>query len=300
MFNILIGGIYMPYKMLKYTGFGLLSMGLVFSPGGISVGAHSPGMKVENSDQVEEEARVRNFDKLENKINAINSKIDYIEVSLEKPPLSAEEVKKYEEYKEEIQSLLNRLKAVENHLKAITKNHAKTNEPTQEIEGLIKEVRINGVEIVETIERYLAETMSSSGEVPDGLEVAESPAFEIDTQAIIEADHMPGMKGAEATVVGAYDTTAYSVTYYPTTGGDPVKDHKWVIHEELENPGEEPLKPGTVVTLNADHMEGMDGATAVIESAVETNVYMLDFTTTTGENVVNHKWIVESELSPVE
>ena len=35
--------------------------------------------------------------------------------------------------------------------------------------------------------------------------------------------------------------------------------------------------------LDADHMKGMDGATAVIESAEDTTVYMLDFTTTTGE-----------------
>lgn len=47
-------------------------------------------------------------------------------------------------------------------------------------------------------------------------------------------------------------------------------------------------------------MEGMDGAKAVIESAVETTVYMLDFTTTTGEKVDNHKWIIESELDPIQ
>ena len=79
-----------------------------------------------------------------------------------------------------------------------------------------------------------------------------------------------------------------------------VENHKWVIHEELEGPGEAPLEPGTEVTLDADHMKGMDGATAVIESAEDTTVYMLDFTTTTGEKVENHKWVTESELSPVE
>jgi len=38
----------------------------------------------------------------------------------------------------------------------------------------------------------------------------------------------------------------------------------------------------------------------VIESAEETTVYMLDFTTTTGEEVENHKWVTESELAPAE
>ncbi|AUD14923.1 MULTISPECIES: YdhK family protein [unclassified Planococcus (in: firmicutes)] len=140
---------------------------------------------------------------------------------------------------------------------------------------------------------------SGSGEVPDDLQEAENPTFEVGSQAIIEADHMEGMKGAEATIVGAYDTTAYAVTYTPTDGGEPVENHKWVIHEELENPGDEPLETGDEAAIAADHMEGMDGATATIDSAEETTVYMVDFVPTTGgEEVTNHKWVTESELSP--
>jgi len=140
---------------------------------------------------------------------------------------------------------------------------------------------------------------SGSGEVPDGLQEAENPTFEVGSQAIIETDHMEGMKGAEATIVGAFDTTAYALTYTPTDGGEPVENHKWVIHEELENPGDAPLEPGAEATISADHMEGMDGATATIDSAEETTVYMVDFVPTTGgEEVTNHKWVTESELSP--
>lgn len=139
---------------------------------------------------------------------------------------------------------------------------------------------------------------SSSGEVPEGLEEAENPTFEVGSQAIIQSDHMEGMNGAEATIVGAYNTTVYTVSYTPTTGGERVENHKWVIHEELQDVGEAPLEPGTEVTLNADHMEGMNGATATIDSAEETTVYMVDFTSTTGgEEVENHKWVTESELS---
>lgn len=140
---------------------------------------------------------------------------------------------------------------------------------------------------------------SGSGEVPDDLQEAENPTFEVGSQAIIETDHMEGMKGAEATIVGAYDTTAYAVTYTPTDGGEPVENHKWVIHEELENPGDEPLETGDEAAIAADHMEEMDGATATIDSAEETTVYMVDFVPTTGgEEVTNHKWVTESELSP--
>ena len=48
----------------------------------------------------------------------------------------------------------------------------------------------------------------------------------------------------------------------------------------------------------ADHMKGMDGATAEIDSAEQTTVYMINYTSTTsGEEVTNHKWVTESELS---
>lgn len=148
---------------------------------------------------------------------------------------------------------------------------------------------------------HSAEDMSSSGEVPEDLKEAENPTYEVGSQAIIEAQHMQGMDGAEATISGAFDTTVYSVSYTPTNGGDPVEDHKWVIHEELEDPGEAPLEPGDEAVMNATHMEGMEGATATIDSAEETRVYMVDFVTTdTEEEVKNHKWVIESELAPVE
>src|SRR5699024_2732123 len=121
---------------------------------------------------------------------------------------------------------------------------------------------------------------SASGEVPDESEDADSSNYEEGSKAMIETDQMVGMKGAEATRDVAYDTTAYTVSYTPTDGGEPVEDHKWVIHEELENPDEAPLEPGTEVTMNASHMEGMDGATAEIDGANETVVYMVSYTST--------------------
>ncbi|TXC89802.1 DUF1541 domain-containing protein [Metabacillus litoralis] len=140
---------------------------------------------------------------------------------------------------------------------------------------------------------------SGSGEIPEGLKEEENPTYKVGSQAILETDHMEGMKGAEATIVGAYYTNVYMVSYTPTTGGEMVEDHKWVIHEEVENSGDQPFEPGTEVVLNADHMEGMKGATAVVDSVEEMTVYMVDYTPTTGgEEVKNHKWVTESELSP--
>ena len=139
---------------------------------------------------------------------------------------------------------------------------------------------------------------SGSGEVPGGLKVAENPTYKVGSQAILETDHMEGMKGAEATIVGAFDTTAYTISYTPTTGGERVENHKWVIQEEIKDAGDETLEPGTEVTVEADHMVGMDGATAEIDSSEQTTVYMINYTPTTGgEEVTNHKWVTEDELS---
>lgn len=139
---------------------------------------------------------------------------------------------------------------------------------------------------------------SSSGEVPEGLEEADNPTYEVGGTATITEGHMSGMESAEATIAGAYDTVAYVVSYDPTNGSERITDHKWVIHEEIEEAGEAPFESGDEVTLNASHMEGMDGATATIESAEETMVYMVDFENTDGgEKVENHKWVTEGELS---
>ncbi|MCM2534476.1 YdhK family protein [Neobacillus pocheonensis] len=144
----------------------------------------------------------------------------------------------------------------------------------------------------------MGDMKSGSAEVPKGLKVAQNPTFKVGSKAVIKADHMEGMNGAEVTIVGAYDTTAYAVTYTPTNGGPEVKNHKWVIQEEIKDAGTEPLKPGTKVTLDADHMEGMMGAKGTIDSAEHTTVYMVDYTPTTGGSPVkNHKWVTESELS---
>ncbi|WP_186668926.1 YdhK family protein [Sporosarcina sp. BP05] len=139
---------------------------------------------------------------------------------------------------------------------------------------------------------------SARGEVPENLKVEENPAYKVGSEAIIKADHMKGMYGAVAKIVGAYDTTAYAISYTPVTGGKRVENHKWVIQEEIKDAGDKTLEPGTEVTIEADHMKGMKGAKAVIDSAEKTTVYMIDYTPNTGgEKVTNHKWVTESELS---
>ena len=132
---------------------------------------------------------------------------------------------------------------------------------------------------------------------PAGIEKAASPKYPVGTQVILTADHMMGMDGAKATIVGAYDTYTYAVNFTPTTGGDPVKDHKWVVQEEIEDAGDQRIADGTEVTLEAEHMKGMKGAKATIASSTDETVYMVDYEAG-GMKMTNHKWVVESEIKP--
>ena len=138
---------------------------------------------------------------------------------------------------------------------------------------------------------------AEGGDPPEGITKAADPKFDVGDTVVLSADHMPGMKDAEATVSGAFDTTTYSISYTPTDGGDPVKDHKWVVHEELKDPGKAPLKKGDKATVNAEHMPGMKGAEATIDSATDETVYMVDIKTDEME-MTNHKWVVDSEMKP--
>ncbi|MGJ0184259.1 YdhK family protein [Corynebacterium glyciniphilum] len=135
------------------------------------------------------------------------------------------------------------------------------------------------------------------GPVPEGMVEATDPEYPVGTEVTLTTDHMEGMDGAPATVVGAYDTYTYAIDYTPTTGGQPVTDHRWVVQEELEDSGDDRLADGTEVTVDADHMEGMDGATATIASSTDETVYVVDYDAD-GMTMTNHKWVVESEMQP--
>lgn len=142
---------------------------------------------------------------------------------------------------------------------------------------------------------------SGSSELPNGLQEAGNPTYKVGSTVILNSDHMEGMNGAEATITGAYETTVYSVSYTPTTGGEKVTNHKWVVHEEMENAAQQPYKPVAEVTLAADHLKGMAGAKATIDSAEQTTVYVVDYIPIDGgDKVKNHKWVTDSELSPSE
>ena len=106
---------------------------------------------------------------------------------------------------------------------------------------------------------------ADGGPAPEGMAPADNAKFPVGSEVKVLADHMPGMKGAEGKVVGVFNTTTYSVSYTPTDGSEPVKDHRWVVHEELENPGEAPLADGSEITINAEHMAGMKGAKGTVD-----------------------------------
>lgn len=135
------------------------------------------------------------------------------------------------------------------------------------------------------------------GPAPDGIREAANPAYPVGTAVTLTADHMPGMDGARAEIAGAYETYTYSVNFMPTSGGDPVSDHRWVVQEEIRDADDRRLADGTEVTLLAEHMTGMKGAQATIAHSTDETVYMVDYVAD-GMTMTNHKWVVENEIQP--
>lgn len=133
------------------------------------------------------------------------------------------------------------------------------------------------------------------GPAPANMTPAKNPRFPVGSRVTLTTDHMDGMKNAPATVVGAYRTATYAVNYQPTTGGAMVKNHKWVVQQELKSAGTKHLADGEAVTITADHMDGMQGAEGTIASSTTQTVYMVDYTAD-GMTMKNHKWVVEDEM----
>lgn len=138
-----------------------------------------------------------------------------------------------------------------------------------------------------------------TAEVPEALKTkaVKNPKFPVGSKAISKAKHMGEMMyNVEVTIVAAYKTTAYE-TSFVMPDGTKMKKHRWIVHEEFVNPGNEPIAPGTKIKTIADHMEGMKDSTQTIDSSVETTVYIVNFETLDGHEVKNHKWVSEEELN---
>lgn len=138
---------------------------------------------------------------------------------------------------------------------------------------------------------------NDESKAPEDMTETAQGKFEKGDKVTITEGHMPGMKGAEATVKGAYKTHAYVVSYKPTNGDKKVNNHKWVVNEEIKEAPEHGFSAGDTVKLEADHMPGMKGATADVDDVKETTVYMVDYKSTDdGKTVKNHKWMTDDEL----
>jgi hypothetical protein len=138
---------------------------------------------------------------------------------------------------------------------------------------------------------------STWGKIPEGLKEAKNPKFKVGEQVIINAAHDDDMQGSKGTIVGAYETTVYSISYESTTG-EPEENKKWFVREEIEPLGEKKIDVGSKVIIEADREEGMKGAEGVIDTVEKTNVYMVDYVNKEGQTVENYQWLKESELSP--
>ncbi|WEV60789.1 YdhK family protein [Streptococcaceae bacterium ESL0729] len=129
---------------------------------------------------------------------------------------------------------------------------------------------------------------------PADLKAAADPKFPVGSEITITADHMPGMKGASGKVVGVYDTKLYTVDYMDTEDHQMVTNHKYLIADEIKGD----LTVGSKITLEADHMSGMKGASGSIVAISDGPAYMVDYTSNDSSKmmVTNHKWLSQSEL----
>jgi hypothetical protein len=144
------------------------------------------------------------------------------------------------------------------------------------------------------------------GRLPGNIKIEREPTYKVGDDVQINATHMPGMEGAQGTVVAAFDTTAYEISYTPTDDSEPVENHRWIVQEEIAEAADQedvdaPFEVGAEVTVEAYHMPGMEGATATIDAVNETTVYLVDYIDTeSGEEVINHKWVTEDELATLD
>lgn len=75
------------------------------------------------------------------------------------------------------------------------------------------------------------EHAADSGPPPEGIAEATDPTDPVGTEAVLAADHIPGMDGATATLDSATDETVYMVDI--VMDGMEMTDHKWVVESEI-------------------------------------------------------------------
>ncbi|MFC4774711.1 YdhK family protein [Ruoffia tabacinasalis] len=165
---------------------------------------------------------------------------------------------------------------------------------------------VTGEESESTTEEPGEMTHDDEGRLPGNIKIEREPTYKVGDDVQINATHMPGMEGAQGTVVAAFDTTAYEISYTPTDDSEPVENHRWIVQEEIAEAADQedvdaPFEVGAEVTVEAYHMPGMEGATATIDAVNETTVYLVDYIDTeSGEEVINHKWVTEDELATLD
>lgn len=165
---------------------------------------------------------------------------------------------------------------------------------------------VTGEESESTTEEPGEMTHDDEGRLPGNIKIEREPKYKVGDDVQINATHMPGMEGAQGTVVAAFDTTAYEISYTPTDDSEPVENHRWIVQEEIAEAADQedvdaPFEVGAEVTVEAYHMPGMEGATATIDAVNETTVYLVDYIDTeSGEEVINHKWVTEDELATLD
>ncbi|WP_367618846.1 YdhK family protein [Brevibacterium sp.] len=76
------------------------------------------------------------------------------------------------------------------------------------------------------------EHAADGGQPPKGIDKASDPTSAVGDEVTLTADHMPGMKGTEATIDSSTDDTVYMVDL--DMGDMTMTNHKWVVEDEVQ------------------------------------------------------------------
>lgn len=89
----------------------------------------------------------------------------------------------------------------------------------------------------------------------------------------------------------------------PQNQNDDMEEHSSSkeVPTELEESQNPKYKIGSEITIEADHMEGMQGAEGKVVGAYDTRAYTVSYTPTDGgAREENHKWIIYEEIIDAE
>lgn len=166
-------------------------------------------------------------------------------------------------------------------------------EPPKEDVDKEENQEVQEEKVTKELSEYSHMFISGNDVIPNNIKYIEYPKYHPGTTVVFkDTTEYPHMENANLVVIDAYNTTAYAVSY-KNPAGDTIYT-KWVVQEEIQNAGEQPLQVGDEVFLSPT--TSIPEVKATIDYVEEGPVYIVDIETADGQIITNYKWVLESEI----